>query len=352
MDPSVNVDPGTRTYERGVHFILQRTGISRFRRILPVPYLAIDLGTANTRVYVLGKGLIADEPTNVQLKPYEDEISGGIWDGGAGDDTLVFPMRSGVVINIEAAATLLKPLIRRARRFGMVQPRGIVCVPTDACQSERDALVEAVQRSGVFVLTVAPEPLAAAVGSGLVVESPFAQMLVDIGSGVTDIAVIRSGRIIYSRAIRTACSYLQSAINHEVAIRYEVQLHPRESERLAREAGAKLEASADRFHIAGGVDAGGRPASVRLHHGELREIMDPIIDSLVNEIFIALRDMPSIAAAEVIEDCIWLTGGGACMHGMAERIAEFTTLKARLVPDPMHAVVNGAAQMLSAKVYA
>jgi rod shape-determining protein MreB len=137
-----------------------------------------------------------------------------------------------------------------------------------------------------------------------------------------------------------------------VAIRHGVQLHPRESERLAREAGASLETAAARFHIARGVDVGGRPASVRLYHGELREIMDPIINTLVCEIFNVLRDMPAIAAAEVIEDCIWLTGGGACMHGMAERIAEFTTLKARLVPDPMHAVVNGAAQMLSATVFA
>lgn len=103
------------------------------------------------------------------------------------------------------------------------------------------------------MLTVAPEPLAAAVGGGLRVESAYAQMLVDIGGGVTDIAVIRSGRIIHSRAIRIACSDLQSAIIHEVATRYGVQLYPRESERLVREAGAKLEAAAVRFHVACGV---------------------------------------------------------------------------------------------------
>jgi hypothetical protein len=145
MDQSVHLNPDTRTYERGVHFTLQRPGIPRFLRILPVPYLAIDLGTANTRVYVLGKGLIAEEPTNVQLKLYEDGLSGSMWGGGTGDGPHVFPMRSGVVNDIDAAATLLKPLIQRSQRFGIVRPQGIVCVPTDACQSERDALVEAVQ---------------------------------------------------------------------------------------------------------------------------------------------------------------------------------------------------------------
>ena len=329
-----------------------RPCISRFRRMVPIPYLAIDLGTANTRVYSLGKGLIAEKPSIVQLKPDEARLFGSMVGGCTGEDAYVLPVRSGIVIDIDAAAALLRPLIRRAQRFGLVRPRGIVCVPTGACRSERDALVEATQRSGVFVLAVAPEPLAAALGGGLRVESAYAQMLVDIGGGVTDIAVIRSGRIIHSKAIRTACSDLQSAIIHEVATRYGVQLHLQESERLVREAGARPESGATRFHIARGVGGEGRAAIVRLDHAELREIMDPIIDTIVGEIFSVLRDMPPMAAAEVIEDCIWLTGGGACMHGMAERIAEVTTLEVRIVPDPMHAVINGAAQILSAAALA
>jgi len=331
---------------------LRHSYISRFRRILPIPYLAIDLGTANTRVYALGKGLIAENPSVVQREPRETGLPVGTGDSRAEKDAYLLPVRSGVVIDVDAAVALLQPLIRRAQRFGLLRPRGIVCLPTGARQSEREALVEAARRCGVSVLAVAPEPLAAALGGGLKVDSAYAQMLVDIGGGVTDIAVIRSGRIIHSRAIRTACGDLQSAIIQEVATCHGVQLPPREAERLVREVGARPESTAACCHIARGVGAGGLSAIVRLDHAELREILDPVFDTIVRGIFNFLRDLPPVAAAEVIEDCIWLTGGGACLRGMPERIAEVTTLEVRLVSDPMHAVINGAARMLSAAALA
>lgn len=331
---------------------MRHSYISRFRRILPIPYLAIDLGTANTRVYALGKGLIAENPSVVQREPGATSPSGRAGDPCIEGEACLLPVRSGVVIDVDAAVALLQPLIRRAHRFGLLRPRGIVCLPTGARQSERDALVEAARRCGISVLAVAPEPLAAALGGGLSVDSAYAQMLVDIGGGVTDIAVIRSGRIIYSRAIRTACGDLQSAILQEVAIRYGVQLPLREAERLVRETGAGPGSETACCHIARGVGAGGLSAIVRLDHAELREILDPVFDTIVRGIFNFLRDLPPAAAAEVIEDCIWLTGGGACLRGMAERIAEITTLEVRLVPDPIHAVINGAARILSAAALA
>jgi rod shape-determining protein MreB len=326
--------------------------VSQFRRIFPIPYLAIDLGTANTRIYALGKGLIAENPSVVQREPGEARLPGRTGGGRSEEDAYVLPVRSGVVIDVDAAVALLQPLIRRARRFGLLRPRGIVCLPTGARQSERDALVEATRRCGVSVLAVAPEPLAAALGGGLSVDSAYAQMLVDIGGGVTDIAVIRSGRIIHSKAIRTACGDLQAAIINEVAEGHGVQLPPREAERLVREAGARPESTAACCHIARGIGAGGKSAIVRLDHAELRGILDPVFDTIVRGIFDFLRDLPPAAAAEVIEDCIWLTGGGACLRGMAERVAEVTTLEVRLVRDPMHAVINGAARMLSAAALA
>src|SRR5215813_12100689 len=150
------------------------TGLATGWRNLLAPDLAIDLGTANTRLYARGHGLIAD---------------------------------------IEAASSLLKFFLSRAQRLGILRPRALACAPTDACEEERAALIEATRRAGASAVVVVPEPMAAAIGADLDVSSPYAQMVVDIGDGVTDIAVIRSGALVMTSAVRTACSDLRHSVS-------------------------------------------------------------------------------------------------------------------------------------------
>ena len=328
-----------------------RQPIDRLRGLFEASDLAIDLGTANTRIYALGRGIVAEESSIVEWTALNTESSGPALTGRNRDRAPVMPVRGGVVVDVPAAAALLRPMISRSQRFGLRGYRGIVCAPTDADRGERDALVEAAGQAGVSVLDIVPEPLAAALGGGLNIASPYAQMIVDIGSGVTDIAVIRSRRIVFAAAIRTACGDFHAAVTRAVAARHGVRLHAGEAERLVAAAGALRRHKPACVDAATGFGADGCETAVRVHDWELRESIDPFIDTIVAKISDVLRNLPEMTAVEVIEDGIWLTGGGACIDGMVERIAGGTTLDGRTVRDPLHAVIHGAALMLAGTVH-
>src|SRR5512135_1197775 len=217
--------------EGQIHLMRAAAGL---RRILAGPDLAIDLGTANTRLYAGDRGVVVEEPTAWNGQAQKARSPATPW-----QESQLTPVQAGVVVDIEAAAALLSPLIRRARRVHLVRPRALLCTPSDASEHERAALVETAHRAGASVLAVSPEPLAAALGAGLDPTSRYASMIVDIGSGVTDIAVIRSGRIIHSAAVRMGCSDLRSAVSVMVKVRHGVQPFLNEAERLIREAGVK-----------------------------------------------------------------------------------------------------------------
>lgn len=324
--------------------------IAGLRGILAGPDLAIDLGTANTRLYAGGKGVVVEEPTVSPDSPRW--ISRHRMDREAGDRKSPSrglpsaPVRAGVVVDVEAAAALLVPLIRRARRFYLARPRALFCTPSDASELERAALVETAHRAGASVLAVSPEPLAAALGAGLDPTSRFASMIVDIGSGVTDIAVIRSGRIIEAAAVRSGCSDLRAAVAAMVTHRHGVQLHPNEAERLMRLAGVQHGNGSHRMILGLGTGTDGDEATVAVNEDEVHAVMAPIVRTILERISAVLKDLPPIAACEVIEDGICLTGGGACLRGMAELISQATHLDVRVAPDPLRSVIYGAAHLL------
>src|SRR5262245_64323369 len=244
------------------------TGLATGWRNLLAPDLAIDLGTANTRLYARGHGLIADEPTLIKIQPE----TGAVEAVGARAARLskldrfayaVSPLHAGVVADVEAASSLLKFFLSRAQRLGILRPRALACAPTDACEEERAALIEATKRAGAAAVVVVPEPLAAAIGAGLDISSPYAQMLVDIGDGVTDIAIIRSSTLIQTSAVRTACSDLQRAISQMVAFQYGVLLYPPEAERLTHLVGAIQDCDWEELYITYGTDLlSGTPVSL------------------------------------------------------------------------------------------
>jgi rod shape-determining protein MreB len=327
--------------------------LSRLRGIVADPDVAIDLGTANTRLYAVGRGLVADEPSLVAV----DRGTGSVEAVGAraariadSDASVrpVSPLRAGVISDMNAATSLLTPLLRRARRFGLLRPRVLVCAPTDAREDERAALVEATRRAGAAAVTVAPEPLAAAIGAGLDISSSYAQMIVDIGDGVTDIAVIRSGRLVGTSAVRTACSDLHAAVQRSVAEQTNVLLHAREAERLTLDLGAARGTASPRSLVAAGIDrASGIETSVLVSGQQVVQAIDPVVAAIVRAVRTTVSDLPATTACEVIESGICLTGGGARLRGLADLIATETALEVRPAADPMRAVIEGARQMLS-----
>ncbi|MFN0083867.1 MAG: rod shape-determining protein [Blastocatellia bacterium] len=329
---------------------------SGLRGFFAAPDLAIDLGTANTRLYANGHGLIADEPSVIKLQPG----TGTVEAVGARAARLVkldpyspavSPLHAGVVADVDAATSLLTPLLKRAHRFGIFKPRALACAPTDACEEERAALVEATRRAGASAVIVVPEPLAAAIGAGLDVASPYAQMLVDIGDGVTDIAVIRSGTLITTSAVRTACSDLRHSISQMVAFRYGVLPFPREAELLMHRIGASADFEQERLFLTAGTDLlSGRPISLCVSSYDLIGAIQPSLDIIIEAIHKTVRDLPPRTSCEVIENGICLTGGGAQLEGISDRLATATSLDVHSAKDPMRAVINGARQMLQVGV--
>jgi rod shape-determining protein MreB len=323
-------------------------------KLIADPDLALDLGNANTRLYALGKGLICDEPSVIRLRPGDtsacmgrlpsSEMSGRVMSCAPS----MTPLTGGVVTDVVAAAELLAPLIRRARLYGLSKPRVLACAPTDASLREVDALVTAVLHAGASSVKVVREPQAAAVGAGLDISLPYAQMLVDIGDGVTDIAVIRSGQLIKTAAVRSACRDIYAMIQALVTKRYNVILYWREAERVAREFGLAQEFHARPSSIALGLDRSkGHETEVHVSAIDVAEGVEPVIREIRETLRNIIRVLPHDVAAEVIESGICLTGGGTYLPGMKEMIAAETSLDVRVAPDPLRAVINGAGQMLA-----
>ncbi|MBI4852066.1 MAG: rod shape-determining protein [Acidobacteria bacterium] len=329
---------------------------SNLRKVVADPDVAIDLGTANTRLYAHGKGIIADIPSAVKVNREKGSIEAVGRSALASDKNnssidSILPLRSGVIKDIEGAAYLLTPLLRRVRRFGLIKPRVLACAPTDATSEEREALVEATIRAGAATVKIAPEPLAAAIGVGLDISSPYAQMLVDIGDGVTDIAVIRDSTLVTTAATRIACSDLHKAIQDMVLAQYNLSISISEAEKLAQKIGVL---PTHKFTSLQEVLATnlttGYNLTTQINTEEISKAMSPVINRIITTICGIIRDLPVKTSCEVIESGISLTGGGACLPGMKDLIASKTCLDVRSVANPMHAVINGACQMLSCKM--
>lgn len=328
------------------------TLLSKMRRWVASPDLAIDMGTANTRLYALGYGLIADEPSVVKIEPETGVIEavGSRAARLAGRDPnarSISPVHAGAIADIEAASSLLRPLVKRAQRYGLMKPRALACAPTDACEEEREALVETAIRAGASAVVVVPEPLAAAIGAGLDVSSPYAQMLVGIGDGVTDIAVIRSGTLISTCAVRTACSDLHHAISQTIAFKYGVLLFPKEAERLTHLVGALNHYDNEELYVTYGIDLlSGGPVSLCVSNLDIIESVEPELNTIIDAIHGMVRDLPPKTSCEVIENGICLTGGGANLRYLPERLSNATSLNVFPARDPMRAVIKGARMML------
>lgn len=330
--------------------------ISSIRKTLANPDIAIDLGTANTRLYAQGQGLIADEPSLVRMRAETGDIEAvgaravepALY---ASEQRLVSPLRAGVIADVDAAAALLTPLVKRARTRGLIKPRVLACAPTDAQGDERAALVEAMHRAGASAVKVVPEPLAAAIGIGIDVSSGYAQMIVDIGDGVTDIAIIRSGSLIFTAAVRTACSDLIAAVSNLVADRYGIDIYRQDAERLMRLVGARNKYSPTVPYVVAGSDSRtGLQRRVPIAAQEVAEVFDPVLKKITSFVGKTFRKLPDEIACEVIENGIQLTGGGVCLWGMGKLIADETAITVRSAKDPLRSVINGARKMLAVGV--
>jgi len=284
--------------------------------------MAIDVGTAVVRV-----------AAGTQLIRERKAASGGRT-----------ALAGGVVVDRDATVEVLRPMLHRARRWmGFSRVRALACAPTDATIDEKAALTDCIARAGACAVFISPEPLAAAIGSGIDVASPYAKLLVDIGEGITDCAVIRSAQIVASHAVRSGCADLRENIRTHVLRQYQRTISEEEAERVLRAIGVSEDASGE-LPIIGSRD--GQLCTFAVSPMELQAALTSVKNTLFECIETLLRDLPPSLSVEVIEDGIFLSGGGALLKGMRELVAQATQVDVRIVRDPLRAVVCGARAML------
>ncbi|MGA1870858.1 MAG: rod shape-determining protein [bacterium] len=323
--------------------------LSRLKQIIPPPHIAVDLGTATTRIYASEREKMIEEPSlirhitqNKKIQTSDEYIS------YLSSKLVSMPLRGGVIVDIKKAITFLKPLVKGSRKWWR-SPISLACAPTDTSDKEREILTRAVLHAGASHVAIIPEAWAAAIGVGMDVTLPLAQVLIDIGEGVTDMAVIRDGRLIYTSAVRTACSDIQKAVRAAIIAKHKVYLYPAEVERLTHEISSlsQQEEFSNKLITVNGIDIIKRcRVSIEVNNKDIISAVKPIISKILEMIESSLQKLTRRASYEIIESGICLTGGGACIRGIDKLIALRTKLDVKIAPDPLYSVINGAIQTL------
>ncbi|MGV1099670.1 rod shape-determining protein [Thiovibrio sp. JS02] len=323
--------------------------LSIVKQLFSHPNIAIDLGTANTRIYASERGAFEEEPS--LIRHVSDGQNGHDSDpylGYLNSKLVSSPLKGGVIVDVQNAVNLLRPLVKRAHR-GFRQPISLACAPTDTSEKERKLLAEAVLHAGASHVAIIPEVWAAAIGAGVDVSLPYAQMLIDIGEGVTDMAVIRDGRLVFATAVRTACADLQREIRNAIIARHKVSPFHHEVQRLTHEVRymqAQDGSAADLLAVQGMDIIKRREITVEVPSREVIGAMRPVVLKILKMIESGFKRLPDKVACEICETGICLTGGGSCITGMDSLIAARTNLPVRVATDPIHSVINGAIQTL------
>ena len=317
--------------------------------------LAIDLGTANTCVFARGQGIVLNEPSivavnnvNAQIEAVGTEAKEMIG-RTPGSITAIRPMRDGVIADFDAAEKMLGHFIRKAhRRKSFVRPRVIIGVPSEITQVERRAVKESAYRAKASEVHLIEEGMAAAIGAGLPITEASGSMIVDIGGGTTDIAVISLAGIVYSRSVRVAGNAMDEAIINYVKREHDLLIGERTAERIKIELGSAWPLSQKReMEVKGRHVLEGRPTTVTLHDGQIREALSEPIRQIVQAVRDGLERIPPEISADVYDRGIVLSGGGALLHNLDARIRKETGLPVAVAEDPLSSVVLGAGQMLS-----
>jgi rod shape-determining protein MreB len=316
--------------------------------------LAIDLGTATTLVYVRGRGIILNEPSVVAIeKKTEKVLAVGIeakkmLGRTPGNILAIRPMKEGVIADFEMAEKMLRHFIEKAHnRRTFVRPRIIIGVPSRITQVEQRAVRDSAELAGAREVYLIEEPVAAAIGAGLPITEPSGNMVVDIGGGTTDIAVLSLGGIVYSESVKVAGDRMDDAIMNYVKKKYNLLIGEHMAERIKVEIGSAYPYEEKKTLMVKGRDLiSGIPRTLVLDDSEIREALYEPISTIVNAVKVALENTPPELAGDIIDCGIVLTGGGSMLWGMDTRLREETGLPIITVDDPLTSVVLGVGKIL------
>ncbi|MFA4875089.1 MAG: rod shape-determining protein [bacterium] len=319
--------------------------------------LAIDLGTANTLVYVKGKGIVAAEPSVVAIQRDQRGIKRVLAVGKeakemlgrtAGTIEAIRPMKDGVIADFEVTEAMLRYFIRKAHnRKMLIRPRIIVCIPFGVTEVEKRAVRESAESAGAREVYLIEEPMAAAIGAGLPITEPSGNMVVDIGGGTTEVAVISLAGIVFSKSIRIAGDKMDEAIIHYIKRKYNMLIGERTAEAVKIAIGtAYPDGEIRSMEIKGRDLVAGVPKTLEIHSEEVREAIVEPVNAIVEAVKITLERTPPELSADIVDRGIVLTGGGALLRNLDILLREETGLPVIVADDPLSCVVLGSGKAL------
>jgi rod shape-determining protein MreB len=315
--------------------------------------IAIDLGTANTLVYVRGKGIVLNEPTVIALNTRTHEalaIGQQAWQmigRTPGYIVAVRPLRQGAITDFEITERLIRLVLERSGVSRLSRARVLICVPSAITSVERRAVREAAKRAGASATYLIEQPMAAAIGAGLAIEEPVGNMVVDVGGGTSESAVVSLGGVVSSRAIRCGGFDLDAAIGAFVRREYGLAIGERTAEEIKIAIGSAGPYEGEtKAEIRGREVMTGMPKTVVLSPADVREAMAELVRQIVDAAVTCLGEAPPELAQDIIEQGIHLVGGGSLLKGLADRLAQETCVPVHVVDAPLECVAMGAGRCL------
>ena len=318
--------------------------------------LAIDLGTANTLVYVKGKGVVLREPSVVTIQKDTNKVLAVGGDAKSmvgrtpGNIVAIRPMKDGVIANFDVTEAMLRYFTHKVHnRKSLVRPRMVICVPSGITQVERRAVRDSAENAGAREVYLIEEPMAAAIGVGLPIQEPGGNMIVDIGGGTTEVAVISLAGIVYSESVRVGGDEMDDAIIDFIKRNYNLLIGERTAEEIKIELGSAdtVEGIDDKKREIKGRDLlAAIPKTININGEEVRQALSGPVSSIIDAVKNALESTPPELAADIVDRGIFMTGGGSLLKGLDTRLRKETGLPVTVSEDPLSAIVLGTGKVL------
>ena len=319
--------------------------------------IAIDLGTANTLIYIKGKGIVLDEPSVVAVQVdnagRNETLAVGteakkMLGRTPGSIQAIRPMKDGVIADFVITGKMLKAFIRKVNSSKWAAaPRIVICVPCGATQVERKAIRDSAQEAGASAVYLIEEPMAAAIGAGLPIEEPTGSMVVDIGGGTTEVGVISLNGVVYSHSIRVGGDTFDEAIIQYVRRNYGMLIGEASAEEIKKRIGSAFPSTeVSEMDVKGRNLAEGIPRSFTISSNEVLEAITEPVNQIVQSVKTALEQTPPELGADIAERGLVLTGGGALLKGLDRLLAEETGLPVMIAEDPLTCVARGTGRAL------
>ncbi len=317
--------------------------------------LAIDLGTANTCVYAKHEGIIINEPSIVAIVTATGEVVAVGTEAKAmlgrtpNGISAIKPMKDGVIADFDVTEKMLAHFIKKAHNRNVwIRPRIVIGVPSQITQVEKRAVKDSAHRAKASEVYLVEEAMAAAIGAGMPISEPAGNMVVDIGGGTTDIAVISLSGIVYSRAVRVAGNEMDEAIIQHIKRAYNLLIGERTAEQVKVEMGSAFPLDETKsMEIKGRDLVKGIPKTITVEDTEIREALSETVNVIIDAVRVALEQTPPELSADIVDRGIVLTGGGSMLKNLDKRLREETGLPVAMAEDPLSSVVFGAGNMLS-----